>query len=145
MVHEVPLYPITVGFPSAKLIFWRCVLFKKVFWACNLNVFFSFNAVIYRWQQAVSNSVLRSILAFLNFAYTLLVLNYSCIGFQVSSKPLNQALVVLCHVGSRKFAMYSWNFRSWMEMRWILVSEKKSRKFEHNGSSLYNFEQKILS
>jgi lysophospholipid acyltransferase len=41
--------------------------------------------VIYRWQQAVSNSVLRSILAFLNFAYTLLVLNYSCIGFQVLS------------------------------------------------------------
>jgi len=78
-----------------------------------LNVFFSFNAVIYRWQQAVSNSVLRSILAFLNFAYTLLVLNYSCIGFQVSSKPLNQALVVLYHVGSRKS--------------------------DHNGSSLYEF------
>ena len=119
MVHEVPLNPITVGFAFAKPIF------GGVFWACNLNVFLSFNAVIYRWQQAVSNSVLCSILAFLNFAYTLLVLNYSCIGFQVSSKPLNQALVVLCHVGSRKFAMYSWNFRSWMEMGWILVSKKK--------------------
>ncbi|XP_062222458.1 lysophospholipid acyltransferase 1-like [Phragmites australis] len=41
--------------------------------------------VIYRWQQAASNSVLCSILALLNFAYTLLVLNYSCIGFQVLS------------------------------------------------------------
>ncbi|KAG8071846.1 hypothetical protein GUJ93_ZPchr0006g46281 [Zizania palustris] len=41
--------------------------------------------VIYRWQQAMSNSVFRAMLALLNFAYTLLVLNYSCIGFQVLS------------------------------------------------------------
>ena len=113
MVHEVPLYPITVGFASAKLIVSRCVLFKKVFWACNLNVFFSFNAVIYRWQQAVSNSVLRNILAFLNFAYTLLVLNYSCIGFQVSSKPLNQALV--CFISCRKSEVWTqWCFSIWI-------------------------------
>jgi lysophospholipid acyltransferase len=31
---------------------------------------FFVNTVIYRWQQAASNSVLGSILAFLNFAYT---------------------------------------------------------------------------
>lgn len=42
--------------------------------------------VIYRWQQAISNNaLLKKLLAFTNFAYTLLVLNYSCIGFQVLS------------------------------------------------------------
>ncbi|XP_010933881.1 lysophospholipid acyltransferase 1 [Elaeis guineensis] len=43
--------------------------------------------VIYRWQQAVSpkNAIFRKMLTFINFAYTLLVLNYSCIGFQVLS------------------------------------------------------------
>jgi hypothetical protein len=89
---------------------------QKSFCACNLNVFLSFNAVIYRWQQAVSNSVLCSILAFLNFAYTLLVLNYSCIGFQVSSKLLNQALV-------------------------SFISCQKS---EHNGASLYEFWERFF-
>lgn len=41
--------------------------------------------VIYRWQQAASNSGLRTILSLLNCAYTMMVLNYSCIGFQVLS------------------------------------------------------------
>ncbi|XP_072967045.1 lysophospholipid acyltransferase 1-like [Typha angustifolia] len=43
--------------------------------------------VIYRWQQAVSpnNFLLGKILTLANFAYTLLVLNYSCIGFMVLS------------------------------------------------------------
>ncbi|RZR87512.1 hypothetical protein BHM03_00014934 [Ensete ventricosum] len=43
--------------------------------------------VIYRWQQAVKakNFLLRKMLMFTNFAYTLLVLNYSCIGFMVLS------------------------------------------------------------
>jgi lysophospholipid acyltransferase len=41
--------------------------------------------VIYRWQQAVSNPVFHAILVFVNFSYTLMVLNYSCIGFQVLS------------------------------------------------------------
>ncbi|KAM0900789.1 hypothetical protein ACQ4PT_020408 [Festuca glaucescens] len=41
--------------------------------------------VIYRWQQAVSNSGLHTILTLLNCAYTMMVLNYSCIGFQVLS------------------------------------------------------------
>ncbi|KAJ4800284.1 Lysophospholipid acyltransferase [Rhynchospora pubera] len=43
--------------------------------------------VLYRWQQAVSskNSLLANLLTFVNFLYTLLVLNYSCIGFMVLS------------------------------------------------------------
>jgi len=43
--------------------------------------------VIYRWHQAVSekNGLVRKMLTLANFAYTILVLNYSCIGFQVLS------------------------------------------------------------
>nr|CAD1844537.1 unnamed protein product [Ananas comosus var. bracteatus] len=42
--------------------------------------------VIYRWQQAANNNaILKKILTLTNFAYTLLVLNYSCIGFMVLS------------------------------------------------------------
>ncbi|KAG0497780.1 hypothetical protein HPP92_002471 [Vanilla planifolia] len=43
--------------------------------------------VIYRWQQSVSpkNELLQKMLTFTNFAYTMLVLNYSCIGFLVLS------------------------------------------------------------
>lgn len=43
-------------------------------------------AVIYRWQQAIppKMALMRNIVVFLNFAYTLLVLNYSCVGFMVS-------------------------------------------------------------
>ncbi|KAJ3680127.1 hypothetical protein LUZ60_016405 [Juncus effusus] len=41
--------------------------------------------VIYRWQQAVSSKYLASLLTFVNFLYTILVLNYSCIGFMVLS------------------------------------------------------------
>ncbi|KAG6467948.1 lysophospholipid acyltransferase 1-like [Zingiber officinale] len=43
--------------------------------------------VIYKWQQAVNakNFLLRKMLTLANFAYTLLVLNYSCIGFMVLS------------------------------------------------------------
>ncbi|XP_020701160.1 lysophospholipid acyltransferase 1 [Dendrobium catenatum] len=43
--------------------------------------------VIYRWQQAVSpkNALLGKLLTLTNFFYTLLVLNYSCIGFLVLS------------------------------------------------------------
>jgi lysophospholipid acyltransferase len=43
--------------------------------------------VIYRWQQAVppTKSLLKSLLTFSNFAYTVLVLNYSCVGFMVLS------------------------------------------------------------
>ncbi|KAL1354948.1 hypothetical protein HN51_006987 [Arachis hypogaea] len=40
--------------------------------------------VIYRWQQAVPSAI-KNVLVFINFAYTLLVLNYSCIGFMVLS------------------------------------------------------------
>ncbi|CAA7410869.1 unnamed protein product [Spirodela intermedia] len=42
--------------------------------------------VLYRWQQAVSqNIVLKKILTLVNLAYTILTLNYSCIGFMVLS------------------------------------------------------------
>ncbi|XP_006857893.2 lysophospholipid acyltransferase 1 [Amborella trichopoda] len=43
--------------------------------------------VIYRWQQAFppKMAMVGKAMAFLNFAYTLLVLNYACIGFQVLS------------------------------------------------------------
>lgn len=44
-------------------------------------------AVIYRWQQAVppKMDLFAKMLAFTNFLFTLLVLNYSCIGFMVST------------------------------------------------------------
>ncbi|KAF3586868.1 hypothetical protein F2Q69_00026504 [Brassica cretica] len=43
--------------------------------------------VIYRWQQAISPklAILRSIMVFINFLYTVLVLNYSAVGFMVLS------------------------------------------------------------
>ncbi|KAG7956715.1 hypothetical protein I3843_11G137100 [Carya illinoinensis] len=40
--------------------------------------------VIYRWQQA-GPGLVKKIMVLLNFAYTLLVLNYSCVGFMVLS------------------------------------------------------------
>ncbi|XP_026381696.1 lysophospholipid acyltransferase 1-like [Papaver somniferum] len=40
--------------------------------------------VIYRWQQAVPQG-LKTVLVLMNFAYTVLVLNYSCVGFMVLS------------------------------------------------------------
>nr|AHE80985.1 acyl-CoA:lysophosphatidylcholine acyltransferase [Bernardia pulchella] len=43
--------------------------------------------VIYRWQQATppTKSFIKKIFVFMNFAYTVLVLNYSCVGFMVLS------------------------------------------------------------
>lgn len=45
-------------------------------------------AAIYRWQQAVpaNMAMVKKMFMLLNFAYTLLVLNYSCVGFMVSLK-----------------------------------------------------------
>ncbi|CAA3005603.1 lysophospholipid acyltransferase 1-like [Olea europaea subsp. europaea] len=40
--------------------------------------------VLYRWQQATQSNLFKKIFIFVNFAYTLLVLNYSCVGFMVS-------------------------------------------------------------
>ncbi|XP_058763709.1 lysophospholipid acyltransferase 1-like [Vicia villosa] len=40
--------------------------------------------VIYRWQQAVPPTI-KNVLVFSNFAYTILVLSYSCVGFMVLS------------------------------------------------------------
>lgn len=48
-------------------------------------IMISGSKVIYRWQQAISSPILKRILAFFNFAYTVLVLNYSCVGFMVLS------------------------------------------------------------
>ncbi|KAI4311698.1 hypothetical protein MLD38_036572 [Melastoma candidum] len=48
--------------------------------------------VLYRWQQAFPpKTALPKILILVNFAYTLLVLNYSCVGFMVLS--LHETLV----------------------------------------------------
>ncbi|KAK9143520.1 hypothetical protein Syun_012920 [Stephania yunnanensis] len=41
--------------------------------------------VLYRWQQAVSLNIVKTMLTITNFAFTLLVLNYSCVGFMVLS------------------------------------------------------------
>ncbi|KAL5727699.1 hypothetical protein ACHQM5_000864 [Ranunculus cassubicifolius] len=41
--------------------------------------------VIYRWHQAIQNGLVKKILELVNFAYTLMVLNYSCVGFLVLS------------------------------------------------------------
>ncbi|GFP85177.1 lysophospholipid acyltransferase 1 [Phtheirospermum japonicum] len=41
--------------------------------------------VLYRWQQASQTDVIKKLLVLLNFAYTLLVLNYSSVGFMVLS------------------------------------------------------------
>lgn len=41
--------------------------------------------VIYRWQQATSMALFKKLLVLINFAYTALVLNYSCVGFMVLS------------------------------------------------------------
>ncbi|KAK7253025.1 hypothetical protein RIF29_37406 [Crotalaria pallida] len=43
--------------------------------------------VIYRWQQGVppTKALVKNALVFMNFAYTVLVLNYSCVGFMVLS------------------------------------------------------------
>ncbi|KAI4370054.1 hypothetical protein MLD38_018439 [Melastoma candidum] len=49
--------------------------------------------VLYRWQQAFppKMALAKNILIFVNFVYTLLVLNYSCVGFMVLS--LHETLV----------------------------------------------------
>ncbi|KAG8382294.1 hypothetical protein BUALT_Bualt05G0061800 [Buddleja alternifolia] len=41
--------------------------------------------VLYRWQQASQTALLKKLLVLSNFAYTLLVLNYSSVGFLVLS------------------------------------------------------------
>ncbi|XP_076881051.1 lysophospholipid acyltransferase 1-like [Bidens hawaiensis] len=42
---------------------------------------------IYRWQQSVPPNLglVKKIFMLVNFAYTVLVLNYSCVGFMVLS------------------------------------------------------------
>ncbi|KAF7828315.1 lysophospholipid acyltransferase 1 [Senna tora] len=59
--------------------------------------------VIYRWQQSVppTMSLIKNALSFVNFVYTVLVLNYSCVGFLVLS--LQETLASygsVCYIGT---------------------------------------------
>ncbi|KHG06049.1 Lysophospholipid acyltransferase 2 [Gossypium arboreum] len=48
--------------------------------------------VIYRWEQASNIGLVKKTLVFINFAYTLLILNYSAVGFLVLSLHESLAL-----------------------------------------------------
>lgn len=91
--HEVPfffffgLWGVGWGGVVWGVEYWRiCKLFLESL-DKNLFVLACTWAVIYRWQQAVplKMGLLRRILAFTNFVYSVVVLNYSCIGFLVST------------------------------------------------------------
>lgn len=67
-------------------------------------------AAIYRWQQAVppKMAIVKKLFMLMNFAYTLLVLNYSCVGFMVSVKSdtfLFFLLLLFPHINTLKFKM----------------------------------------
>jgi len=68
------------------LIFAHLISFIRL---VNMSRGVSFETVIYRWQQAVppTMSLVKNVFVIMNFAYTLLVLNYSCVGFMV--RPLS--------------------------------------------------------
>ena len=77
-----------------------CPFFSYLtFFFCFLHFCGARRAVIYRWQQAIPPSMafLKTILGFLNFAYTVLVLNYSCVGFMVPLFPLLTSHSLSCH------------------------------------------------
>nr|KJB29824.1 hypothetical protein B456_005G120200 [Gossypium raimondii] len=48
--------------------------------------------VLYRWEQATNMGLVKKALVFINFAYTLLILNYSAVGFLVLSLHESLAL-----------------------------------------------------
>ncbi|KAK8309432.1 hypothetical protein V6Z12_D02G124300 [Gossypium hirsutum] len=48
--------------------------------------------VFYRWEQATNMGLVKKALVFINFAYTLLILNYSAVGFLVLSLHESLAL-----------------------------------------------------
>ncbi|KAG8498966.1 hypothetical protein CXB51_005373 [Gossypium anomalum] len=48
--------------------------------------------VLYRWEQASNMGLVKKALVFINFAYTLLILNYSAVGFLVLSLHESLAL-----------------------------------------------------
>ncbi|KAL3645384.1 Lysophosphatidylcholine acyltransferase 1 [Castilleja foliolosa] len=54
-------------------------------------IMISGSRVIYRWQQASQSALFKKLLDLLNFSYTLLVLNYSSVGFMVLS--LHETLI----------------------------------------------------
>ena len=62
-------------------------LFRCLNFSLMVIIFVVIWAAIYRWQQSVppNMALLKKLLAFLNFAYTILVLNYSSVGFMVLS------------------------------------------------------------
>lgn len=91
--HEVPfffffgLWGVGWGGVVWGVEYWRICKFFLESLDKNLFVLACTWAVIYRWQQAVplKRGLLRRILAFTNFVYSVVVLNYSCIGFLVST------------------------------------------------------------
>nr|AXM43878.1 lysophosphatidylcholine acyltransferase [Litchi chinensis] len=59
--------------------------------------------VIYRWQQGLppNMGIVKMILDLMNFAYTVLVLNYSCVGFMVLSlRETIAAYVSMYYIGT---------------------------------------------
>ncbi|MED6181016.1 Lysophosphatidylcholine acyltransferase 1 [Stylosanthes scabra] len=68
---------------------WHGVYPGYIFFFVQSALMIAGSRVIYRWQQAAAPSM-ASALVFLNFAYTLVVLNYSSVGFLVLN--LNETL-----------------------------------------------------
>ncbi|KAH9617391.1 hypothetical protein KSS87_012262 [Heliosperma pusillum] len=64
---------------------WHGVYPGYIFFFVQSALMIAGSRVIYRWQQGVSANALKTMLTFANFAYTLLVLNYSAVGFMVLS------------------------------------------------------------
>lgn len=66
-------------------------------------------AAIYRWQQAMppKMAMLRNVMVFINFLYTVLVLNYSCVGFMVFNSSLYFPRILLTIVSqSHSFVVW---------------------------------------
>lgn len=55
----------------------------------------SCRAVLYRWQQAIPSNMamVKNLFVFISFAYTIMVLNYSAVGFMVSSLLLERTIL----------------------------------------------------
>ncbi|XP_024540433.1 lysophospholipid acyltransferase 1-like [Selaginella moellendorffii] len=64
---------------------WHGLYAGYIMFFVHTAVLISGSRALYRWQKAIPDhlSFLRPLAWFLNFAYTLLVLNYACIGFLV--------------------------------------------------------------
>ncbi|XP_074282084.1 lysophospholipid acyltransferase 1-like isoform X2 [Silene latifolia] len=64
---------------------WHGVYPGYIFFFVQSALMIAGSKVIYRWEQGVSANALKMILTVMNFAYTVLVLNYSAVGFMVLS------------------------------------------------------------